>query len=131
MSNGKVIRHEIQEVYQRFFANGMFSLKYSTFEEYCLQHTVATSDVRYKKISNCEESDSRYFDLVYALYQSVQSYVYERGLYILDDNVFIDFFEMCLRSMNYGPVDSFIQIQNHTQIRQELKNYKGVDPEDL
>lgn len=69
-----------------------------------------------------EEYDDhdRYFDYVYDFYETLNTYINNNMYYILDQNNFTDFFDLCVNNINRPWVDNSIQSKEIGQLRREI-----------
>jgi hypothetical protein len=71
------------------------------------------------------DDTDRYFDYVYDIYEHMNSLIEERGLCILDNHSFTDFFSFYIKHMNRDLVDQYITSAHLRQLRRELGKSVG------
>lgn len=76
--------------------------------------------------TNAYDDQDRYGDFVYDLYESIDHYVDERSLLILNRNKFDDFFQFCMKHIDTKRVDNLIQNREINRLQREVGHRKEV-----
>lgn len=73
------------------------------------------------------DDNDRYFDFIHDFYDLIHQYLTDRSIYILNENNFCDFFELCLNHMNRQEVDDYIISKNLKRLNHTNKDHNVVE----